>query len=115
MLERGKLVRLHHLKMAGMRFPLNSARAVTAPTRSGSERGTIPVKKESIGEISIAPAFGPGFREFSLRGERKKRSRRSLSIASRRGGGTDCVRSQRAVLTGGQGSSRGGASGRPSS
>ena len=99
--------------MAGMRFSLNSARAVIAPTRSGSERGTIPVKKESIGEISIAPAFGPGFRAFSLRGERKKRSRRSLSTASRRGGRTDCARSRRAVLTGGQGSSRGGGFGAP--
>ena len=47
--------------MAGMRFSLNSARAVIAPTRSGSERGTIPVKKESIGEISIAPAIGRDF------------------------------------------------------
>ncbi len=50
-----------------------------------------------------------------MRCGRDERSRRSLSIASRRGGGTDCARSRRAVLTGGQGSSRGGASGRPSS
>jgi hypothetical protein len=57
----------------------------------------------------------PGFREFSMRRGRNERSRGSLSIASRRGGGTDCARSRRAVSSGGQGSSRGGASGRPSS
>ncbi|GAA5666928.1 hypothetical protein Brsp07_05450 [Brucella sp. NBRC 14130] len=57
----------------------------------------------------------PGFREFSLRCVRKKRSRRSLSIATRREGGVDCARTRRAVLAGGQGSSRGGASGCPSS
>lgn len=80
--------------------------------RSG--RGTIRIRGEHRRNQHSA-GFRPGFREFSLRREREKRSRRSLSIAARRGGGPDCARSRRAGLTGGQGSSRGGASGRPSS
>ena len=34
----------------------------------------------------------PGFREFSTRRRGKQGSRRSLSVAARRGGGTDCPR-----------------------
>ncbi len=60
-----------------------------APARRAASKARS-IRKKSIGEISIAPPIRAGFREFSTRRSGKKGSRRSLSIAARRGGGTDC-------------------------
>ncbi|PDT82171.1 hypothetical protein CO676_18060 [Sinorhizobium sp. BJ1] len=46
---------------------------------------------KSIGEISVSDAQRAGFREFSSCESGKQRSRRSLNIVARRGGGTDCA------------------------
>ena len=46
---------------------------------------------KSIGEISIAATQRVGFREFSSCESGRVRSRRSLNIVARRGGGTDCA------------------------
>lgn len=49
---------------------------------------------KSIGEISVSDAQRAGFREFSSCEGGKQRSRRSLNIVVRKGGGTDCARSR---------------------
>jgi hypothetical protein len=46
---------------------------------------------KSIGEISVSDAQRAGFREFSSCEGGQQRSRRSLNIVARRGGGADCA------------------------